>query len=65
MAGERVAVAAMLWAISLTEDLPTLRDWWREHSPAMRRLTPEGFAAVEAAKDARKAALLLGAEGQG
>lgn len=55
--GASPLLAAILLAIECAPSVESLATWWRDHQPALRRLTPAELATAIAAKDARKAGM--------
>lgn len=50
-------LACIRLAIDMASSEADLAEWWAEHQPVLRALSPADLAAAIAAKDARKAAL--------
>lgn len=55
--GASPLLAAILLAIEEAASVSILADWWRDHQPALRRLSQAELALAIAEKDARKLAL--------
>lgn len=55
-------LAVILLAIDCARSLDDLADWWQDHKPALRRLSPPELGAAVAHKDARKRLLLSPAQ---